>query len=221
VQAARLDPSASRLALAGRAPPLGRLARVVGSGERPRSMLAARRLMVAALNGNGGAKGEDRVNVSRLAGIVDRVVVIPLGGSQVRRRDTRLNHGLPTFRKGLLAHDRAASRARARPASGSDLATLPPRTTAAGLAGYRDSAGLAAVAVDEPVLVDVGGVLDAAGGNADRRRTARVLERPLDLRSPPRGRGAVAAALRRRLRARSDRAASRFVELRFWTHPNH
>ncbi len=47
VQAVGLDPTGLRLALSGRAAPLGCLALVVNPGERPLAVLAARRLVIA------------------------------------------------------------------------------------------------------------------------------------------------------------------------------
>jgi len=51
MQTVGLDPTGLRLALAGWAAPLGRLALEVGPGERPLAVLAQRRVMVAALDG--------------------------------------------------------------------------------------------------------------------------------------------------------------------------
>src|SRR5215211_978831 len=76
VAALGLDPSGLGLALAGRAAVLGCLALEVGPGERPASVLARRSAVLAALDGRGLAKRDDRQDAVLVAGVVDRVYVV-------------------------------------------------------------------------------------------------------------------------------------------------
>jgi hypothetical protein len=78
VQAGSPEPPAGGLALAGWAAPLRRLALEVGASERPLTMLAARREMIAANDADGVFEGADPMDVARLAAIVDGAGVVPL-----------------------------------------------------------------------------------------------------------------------------------------------
>jgi hypothetical protein len=98
VESVGRDPRRGGLALAGRAAPLGRTARGIGPGERPLTVLAGRRAMIAALDGRvvahverrglGGEASrarriEQRGNVVRLT--VSPVLPLSVGTSASRR----------------------------------------------------------------------------------------------------------------------------------------
>jgi hypothetical protein len=76
VQAVGLDPDGGGLALARRAAPLARAALRVRSREPPLAVLARRLLVIAALDGDGVAKRDDRTAVAFLATVLDRANVL-------------------------------------------------------------------------------------------------------------------------------------------------
>ena len=90
VQAVGLDPAGLGLALARGAAPLGGLPLVVGPGERPLSVIAARRLVVAPHDGWRLAQRRDGADVPIHAAVVDRTVVVPLVHDRDARREAAL-----------------------------------------------------------------------------------------------------------------------------------
>src|ERR1035437_7834287 len=70
VQSVGLDPHRRGLALAGRAPPLGRVPLVVGSGKAPLAVLAAGRLVLSAFDGVRRAQWDPRDDASPTARVI-------------------------------------------------------------------------------------------------------------------------------------------------------
>ncbi len=78
MEAGSLDPPARRRALTRRAAPLCPPALEVGSGERPRPVLAGRSAMLVALHRRCLAEGNDRQHARSLAGVVHGRHVVAL-----------------------------------------------------------------------------------------------------------------------------------------------
>jgi hypothetical protein len=76
VQAVGLDPHGGGRALTGRTAPLRPLALEIGSGERPGSVLAGQRLVLAANDHLGLAERDDGQDANALAGFIDRAATM-------------------------------------------------------------------------------------------------------------------------------------------------
>lgn len=101
VKARSLAPDRLRLALAGGTAPLRRLALEIGSGERPGSVLASRRLVLAAFDGRRLAKRDDRRCALLDTSGVDRPLVIALVERDCLRGEASRSEGVEQLWDGL------------------------------------------------------------------------------------------------------------------------
>ena len=187
VKPGSLDPPRLRSALPGRAAPLGRAALGVRSGERPRTVLAGRREMIAALHERRLAKWDNRSSADPAAGFVNRANVVALVECHRLGLDALADTLQEIVRKAGLMRSRrlnpprdresgarADSRAQLVPVEAATLASRDSGAVSPGSVRVREPLALASTLAQEPLAVRVCGEVGSVHGHVPA-----VLGKPL------------------------------------------